>query len=144
MTKFGIFSPDTIPCPPPAFLLPHRAHFTTPDCRLERHAPVSVEMCVLPSLSVAASVLPSYARRGEYVLSLEATNYRSNGDDVWDNRHFRIHKVRYRVLSRSRQFGGRGGCTSCAVASLFVSDRSPVVVILFALCLCALSSGVVR
>ena len=50
-------------------------------------------MCVLPSLSVAASVLPSYSRRGEYVLSLEATNYRSNGDDVSDNKHLRIHKV---------------------------------------------------
>ncbi|CAM9817207.1 unnamed protein product [Ectocarpus fasciculatus] len=61
--------------------------------RLERHTPVSVEMCVLPSLSVAASVLPSYSRRGEYVLSLEATNYRSNGDETQGNRHLRIHKV---------------------------------------------------
>ncbi|CBJ30639.1 conserved unknown protein [Ectocarpus siliculosus] len=61
--------------------------------RLERHAPVSLEMCVLPSLSVAASVLPSYSRRGEYVLSLEATNYRSNGDEAQGNRHLRIHKV---------------------------------------------------
>lgn len=61
--------------------------------RLERHAPVSVEMVVLPSLSVAASVLPSYSRRGEYVLSLEATNYRSSGDDASDSRHLRIHKV---------------------------------------------------
>lgn len=60
---------------------------------LERHAPLSVEMCVLPSLSVAASVLPSYSRRGEYVLSLEATNYRSNGDDALDTQHLRIHKV---------------------------------------------------
>lgn len=60
---------------------------------LERHAPLSVEMCVLPSLSVAASVLPSYSKRGEYVLSLEATNYRSSGDDVSDNKHLRLHKV---------------------------------------------------
>lgn len=60
---------------------------------MERHAPVSVEMCVLPSLSVAASVLPSYSRRGEYVLSLEATNYRSNGDEMSGSKHLRIHKV---------------------------------------------------
>ena len=60
---------------------------------LERHAPLSMEMCVLPSLSVAASVLPSYSRRGEYVLSLEATNYRSNGDDALGTQHLRIHKV---------------------------------------------------
>lgn len=54
---------------------------------------MAVEMCVLPSLSVAASVLPSYSRRGEYVLSLEATNYRSNGDELSGNKHLRIHKV---------------------------------------------------
>lgn len=64
---------------------------------------MSVEMCVLPSLSVAASVLPSYSRRGEYVLSLEATNYRSNGDEAQGNRHLRIHKVgRAEVLPRQR------------------------------------------
>lgn len=48
---------------------------------------------MLPSLSVAASVLPSYSRRGEYVLSLEATNYRSNGDELSDTKNLRIHKV---------------------------------------------------
>lgn len=60
---------------------------------MERHAPIAIEMCVLPSLSVAASVLPSYSRRGEYVLSLEATNYRTSGDEGGGNRHLRIHKV---------------------------------------------------
>jgi hypothetical protein len=45
--------------------------------KFERHVYTGFELCVLPSLSVAASVLPSYSAVGEYVLSLEITNYRT-------------------------------------------------------------------
>ncbi|KAG5182392.1 ER-golgi trafficking TRAPP I complex 85 kDa subunit-domain-containing protein [Tribonema minus] len=45
----------------------------------ERFVPVALDLCVLPSLSVAASVLPAYAAPREYVLSLEVTNYRAGG-----------------------------------------------------------------
>jgi hypothetical protein len=47
----------------------------------ERFVPVSTDFCVLPSLSVSASVLPSYSARGEYVLRLELTNQMANGAD---------------------------------------------------------------
>jgi hypothetical protein len=46
--------------------------------KFERHVYTGLELCVLPSLSVAASVLPSYSAVGEYVLSLEITNYRTD------------------------------------------------------------------
>ncbi|CAN0333439.1 unnamed protein product, partial [Discosporangium mesarthrocarpum] len=59
----------------------------------ERYSPLCVEMSVLPSLSVSANVLPSYSHRGEYFLSLEATNYRSNGDERGGKREINIYKV---------------------------------------------------
>lgn len=44
-----------------------------------RYAHVAAAVCVLPSVAVAPSVSPSYARPGECVLSLNVTNYRADG-----------------------------------------------------------------
>ncbi|CAM9772442.1 unnamed protein product [Chrysoparadoxa australica] len=61
--------------------------------KFERFVPLTLGICVLPSLSVAASVLPSYTADGEYVLSLELTNYRSPGSAAEEERGIRILKV---------------------------------------------------
>lgn len=57
-----------------------------------RYARVGVDVCVLPSVAVAPSVSPSYARPGECVLSLSVTNYRADGEA--QRRRVDLHSVR--------------------------------------------------
>lgn len=47
-----------------------------------RHVRLCAELLVLPSVSVSATVRPSYDRATEHVLSVQLTNYRSDGDVV--------------------------------------------------------------
>lgn len=56
-----------------------------------RYAHVAVDVCVLPSVALAPSVSPSYGRPGECVLSLNATNYRTDGDP--GARRVELHSV---------------------------------------------------
>jgi len=57
----------------------------------ERTLRMEKEVCVLPSLAISTSVHPSYNRKDEYVLSLEITNYRSDGQQR--DRDLIVHKV---------------------------------------------------
>lgn len=56
-----------------------------------RFAEVSKELCVLPSIAVTPSVSPSYSRPGECVLSLNVSNYRTDGRAV--DRQVELHSV---------------------------------------------------
>jgi hypothetical protein len=60
-------------------------------CAQLRYVRVSREITVLPSVSLHESVAPSYSRSGELVLSLNISNYRTDGTP--EEREVTVHKV---------------------------------------------------
>lgn len=56
-----------------------------------RYVEVYRDICVLPSVSIAPSISPSYSMPGECVLSLNVSNYRTDGEP--NDRCIQIHKV---------------------------------------------------
>ena len=56
-----------------------------------RYVEVYRDICVLPSVSIAPSISPSYSMPGECVLSLNVSNYRTDGEP--NDRSIQIHKV---------------------------------------------------
>ena len=73
-----------------------------------RYTEVSQDVCVLPSVSMTPSVSPSYACPGECVLSLNVSNYRTDGDAR--EREVVLHSViALSRLWKLEPIGGGGG-----------------------------------
>jgi len=56
-----------------------------------RYTEVAQDVCVLPSVSVVPSVSPSYSQPGECILSLNVSNYRTDGSA--SDREVELHSV---------------------------------------------------